>query len=141
MEGPGNNWPVKRAGDSNNPHAAPGVRDWQKNTWTGPMPMNASPFEEPEDAPELLKERSENMSDREGAFWQQTTTGYQQTAGSDNRRTAGAHAAKSPQKQKKLTLPRSLAKPKPISHRQGWGDEIPYTSSTPSTYTKFSLTH
>ena len=109
MEGPGNNWPVKRAGDSNNPHAAPGVRDWQKNTWTGPMPMNASPFEEPEDAPELLKERSENLSDREGAFWQQTTTGYQQTAGSDNRRTAGAHAAKSPQKQKKKQTNKSSA--------------------------------
>ena len=81
MEGPGNNWPVKRAGDSNAPHGAPGVRDWQKNTWTGPMPMNASPFEEPEDAPELLKDRSENLSDREGAFWQQATTGYQHTAG------------------------------------------------------------
>ena len=69
MEGPGNNQPVKRAGDSNNPHGAPEIRDWQKNTWTGPMPMNVSPFEEPDNAPELLQQRSENLSDRNGAFW------------------------------------------------------------------------
>ena len=101
MEGPGNNWPVKRAGDSNTPHGAPEVRDWQKNTWTGPMPMNASPFEEPEDAPELLKERSENLSDRESAFWQQATTGYQHTAGGETQRTAAAQAFKSSGKPKK----------------------------------------
>ena len=101
MEGPGNNRPVKRAGDSNSPHGAPGVRDWQKNTWTGPMPMDASPFEEPEDAPELLKDRSENLSDREGAFWQQATTGYQHTAGGESRQAAAARTAQSSPKPKK----------------------------------------
>ena len=109
MEGPGNNWPVKRAGDSNAPHGAPGVRAWQKNTWTGPMPMNASPFEEPEDAPELLKDRSENLSDREGAFWQQATTGYQHTAGGEPQRSAAAQAAKFPRKPKKKKTNRSSA--------------------------------
>ena len=101
MEGPGNNWPVKRAGDSNAPHGAPGVRDWQKNTWTGPMPMNVSPFEEPENAPELLKERSENLSDREGAFWQQATNGYQRTAGGERQHAAAANKGKSQPKKKK----------------------------------------
>ncbi len=101
MEGPGNNRPVKRAGDSYTPHGTPEVRDWQKNTWTGPMPMNVSPFEEPEDAPELLKERSENLSDREGAFWQQATNGYQRTAGGDTQRTAPANKGKSQPKPKK----------------------------------------
>ena len=89
MEGPGNNWPVKRAGDSNSQHGTPEVRDWQKNTWTGPMPINASPFEEPDDAPELLQQRSENLKDREGAFWQQATTGYQRTAGGETQPTNG----------------------------------------------------
>ena len=100
MEGPGNNRPVKRAGDSNTPHGAPEVRDWQRNTWTGPMPMNVSPFEEPDDAPELLQQRSENLRDREGAFWQQATNGYQRTAGNETQRTNAAKTGKSSEKTK-----------------------------------------
>ena len=103
MEGPGNNRPVKRAGDSNNPHGAPDVRDWQRNTWTGPMPMNVSPFEEPDDAPELLQQRSENLRDREGAFWQQATNGYQRTAGNETQRTNAVKTGKSTEKPKKKT--------------------------------------
>ena len=30
-----------------------GVRDWQRNTWYGPAPLNNNPFDEPEDAPEV----------------------------------------------------------------------------------------
>jgi cell division septal protein FtsQ len=65
------------------------------------MPMNISPFEEPENAPELLKERSENLSDREGAFWQQATNGYQRTAGGETQRAAAANKGKSQPKKKK----------------------------------------
>lgn len=46
-----------------------GVRDWQKNTWFGPAPQNANPFDEPEDAPELKEYRSENVNERVGDFW------------------------------------------------------------------------
>ncbi len=58
------------------------LRDWQKNTWSGPVPLNQNPFDEPEDAPELREARSENLNDRSGEFWQdagarQTTGGYQ----------------------------------------------------------------
>ena len=103
MEGPGNNRPVKRAGDSNTPHGAPDVRDWQRNTWTGPMPKNVSPFEEPDDAPELLQQRSENLRDREGAFWQQVTNGYQRTAGSETQQAASVKTSQAKAKPKKKT--------------------------------------
>ena len=53
------------------------LRDWQKNTWYGPTPVNDNPFEEPEDAPELISERSDNLNDRSGQFWQKQTIGYQ----------------------------------------------------------------
>ena len=58
------------------------LRDWQKNTWFGPVPLNQNPFDEPEDAPELKEARSENLNDRSGEFWQeagarQSTGGYQ----------------------------------------------------------------
>lgn len=101
MEGPGNNRPVRRAGDSNNPHGTPEVRDWQRNTWTGPMPTNVSPFEEPDDAPELLQQRSENLRDREGAFWQQATNGYQRTAGPENRTDTKRTSQSKPKEKKK----------------------------------------
>ena len=35
-----------------------GVRDWQRNTWFGPVPQNTNPFDEPETAPELKDSRS-----------------------------------------------------------------------------------
>ena len=52
------------------------VRDWQKNTWYGPAPVSGNPFDEPEDAPELLDERSDSLTNREGDFWAQKTEGY-----------------------------------------------------------------
>lgn len=45
------------------------LREWQKNTWYGPAPVNENPFDEPEDAPELRELRSENLNNRSGAFW------------------------------------------------------------------------
>ena len=35
----------------------PPLRDWQKNTWYGPAPLDENPFDEPEDAPELRELR------------------------------------------------------------------------------------
>ena len=46
-----------------------GVRDWQRNTWFGPAPLNSNPFDEPEDAPELKESRSENVTEHAGDFW------------------------------------------------------------------------
>ena len=67
----------ERAGDSGN-----GVRDWQRNTWFGPAPLNNNPFEEPEDAPELKESRSENVTEHVGDFWNSPDNGYQSTASS-----------------------------------------------------------
>jgi len=53
-----------------------GVRDWQKNTWFGPAPLNSNPFDEPEDSPELAESRSQNVTEREGPFWQDPSKGY-----------------------------------------------------------------
>ena len=70
MEGPNGGYRPessgKRAGESN----GQGVRDWQRNTWFGPAPLNSNPFDEPEDAPELKESRSENVNQRMGDFWQ-----------------------------------------------------------------------
>ena len=57
------------------------LRDWQKNTWYGPAPVNENPFDEPEDAPELREMRSESLNNRSGAVWEsgshpQITGGY-----------------------------------------------------------------
>ena len=59
----------------------PPLRDWQKNTWYGPAPLDENPFDEPEDAPELRELRSDSLNNRSGAFWdtdshQQITGGY-----------------------------------------------------------------
>ena len=57
-----------------------GVRDWQKNTWFGPAPLNSNPFDEPEDAPELKEIRSENVTEHVGDFWNSPERGYQPQA-------------------------------------------------------------
>ena len=58
------------------PGADGGVRDWQKNTWFGPAPLNNNPFDEPEDAPELRESRSENVTEHVGEFWNTPDRGY-----------------------------------------------------------------
>ena len=70
----------RRAGDPAPSSGTGGeeLKDWQKNTWFGPVPPNSNPFEEPEDAPELLEARSSNVSNHTGSFWMdQEQTGYQ----------------------------------------------------------------
>ena len=71
MDGHNGGYRPRTAGERNN---TPGngdnnVRDWQRNTWFGPAPVNTNPFEEPEDAPELKESRSENVNERRGDFW------------------------------------------------------------------------
>ena len=52
------------------------VRDWQRDTWYGPAPGQDNPFDEPEDAPELLEQRSENLNNHSGEFWETHSQGY-----------------------------------------------------------------
>ena len=87
-EGQSQTDPFFSGGSAQSPSDESGsIRDWQRETWFGTMPSNANPFDEPEDAPELLKDRSENLNDHQGEFWQQQTTGYQyrtdKTSGKD----------------------------------------------------------
>ncbi len=96
MQGSEQQRPGRRAGDSGNVPGQPdgGLKDWQKNTWYGPAPTNTNPFEEPEDAPELLEERSTNVRDRSGDFWtDQQTTGYQFSTG-DLKKNTGRDAGR-----------------------------------------------
>lgn len=78
MEGPGGSLPRRRAGDSNTPGTPSPIKDWQRNTWHGPAPQDSNPFDEPDEAPELLELRSENVRQRSGEFWQEQKqqTGY-----------------------------------------------------------------
>lgn len=62
--------------------------EWQKNTWIGPFPDHAYPFDEPENAPELEAERSEDLKNRSGEFWQSQTNGYQFGGKKDGEKTA-----------------------------------------------------
>ena len=59
------------------PESGPPLRDWQKETWFSPYPINENPFDEPEDAPELRDQRSEELNNRSGQFWETQTSGYQ----------------------------------------------------------------
>ena len=84
MEGPGGNQPRRRAGDSNSPQNPSPIKDWQRNTWYGPAPQDTNPFEEPDEAPELLELRSDNVRQKSGEFWQEQNqqTGYISSASS-----------------------------------------------------------
>lgn len=71
----------RRAGDSGGPQQ--GLKDWQRNTWNGPVipPQETNPFDEPDNAPELLELRSENVRDKSGEFWNGQPTGTQNRMG------------------------------------------------------------
>ena len=73
MEGPNGGYRSGSSGRRAGEASGQGVRDWQKNTWFGPAPLNSNPFDEPEDAPELKEIRSENVNQRMGDFWQPQT--------------------------------------------------------------------
>ena len=80
MDGQNGNYRPRTAGEQKNAAGADGgVRDWQRNTWFGPAPLNSNPFDEPEDAPELKESRSENVTAHVGEFWSAPGTGYQST--------------------------------------------------------------
>ena len=70
MDGQNGGYRPRTAGERNGvPGPDSGVRDWQKNTWFGPAPLNSNPFDEPDDAPELRETRSENVNQHMGEFW------------------------------------------------------------------------
>ena len=95
MEGPGPNQPKRRAGDSNTPYNTSSLKAWQQNTWYGPAPIDNNPFEEPENAPELLEQRSENIRDKSGEFWQESKPeGYKSPAGTGKHRTKSRTSGK-----------------------------------------------
>lgn len=62
--------PPRRAGDQSGR-----IKDWQRNTWHGPTPVNTNPFDEPDTAPELRDQRSPNVNEKTGDFWRENT-GY-----------------------------------------------------------------
>lgn len=81
MDGQNGGYRPRTAGERNGmPGNDQGIRDWQKNTWFGPAPLNSNPFDEPEDSPELKENRSQNVTEREGPFWQEPGKGYQNPA-------------------------------------------------------------
>ncbi len=82
------------------------VRDWQRNTWYGPVPSDVNPFDEPEDAPELRDSRSENVNQHMGEFWNRENTGYQYTGakpGAPNM-PAGSTPAKNRKARKEISF-------------------------------------
>ena len=85
MQGPSDQNRPRTAGErSGNTGPDAGVRDWQRNTWFGPAPVNSNPFDEPEDAPELKESRSENVTQHVGEFWNSPEQRYQTAAPSQN---------------------------------------------------------
>ena len=81
MEGPNGGYRPESTGKRAGESRGEGIRDWQKNTWFGPAPMNSNPFDEPEDAPELKESRSENVNQRMGDFWQPQNPAGPENAG------------------------------------------------------------
>lgn len=92
MDGPGGNLPRRRAGDSNTQQDPSPIKDWQRNTWYGPAPRDGNPFDEPDEAPELLELRSDNVRQKSGEFWQQKKeeTGYQPAVRRNGRRRSSS---------------------------------------------------
>ena len=96
MQGPVQPNPGRRAGDPDGMSGqdSGGLKDWQRNTWFGPTPPDSNPFDEPEDSPELLEERSDNVSNRSGSFWnEQEQTGYQYSTEQLKKQSASEGAA------------------------------------------------
>ena len=92
MQGPVQPSRGRRAGDpGTSGQDTGGLKEWQRNTWYGPAPLNdGSPFEEPESAPELLEARSSNVSNHTGSFWtDQGQTGYQYPTEETGKQPAG----------------------------------------------------
>ena len=75
MDGQNGGYRPRTAGERDESSGS-GIRDWQRNTWFGPVPQDSNPFDEPEDSPELKESRSQNVTSREGPFWQEPGKGY-----------------------------------------------------------------
>ena len=106
MDGPGGNLPRRRAGDSNQPGNPSPIKEWQRNTWYGPAPQDNNPFDEPDEAPELLELRSENVKQKSGEFWQEQKqqTGYLSSTRPTSRTKSGPRRrARKNKKEKKLS--------------------------------------
>ena len=103
MDGQNGDYRPRTAGERSGA-PGPGVRDWQKNTWFGPAPLNSNPFDEPEDAPELRESRSENVTEHVGDFWNSPKRGYQPEA--NPRKISGDRSRTG--KEKKSIRPRTL---------------------------------
>ena len=104
MQGPNDGYRPESSGKRAGEASGQGVRDWQKNTWFGPAPLNSNPFDEPEDAPELKEIRSDNVNQRMGEFWQpQTSAGTgNPNQGRENKRSRNReNGQKRSKKQKK----------------------------------------
>ncbi len=109
MQGPQDNYRPRTAGErSRQAGNNDGVRDWQRNTWFGPAPLNDNPFDEPEDAPELRESRSENVTEHIGDFWNSPGTGYQSIADSGKINTENG-PAKTSRKQARPSTVRVIA--------------------------------
>ena len=109
MQNPGQPSPYRRAGDSAGSSGSPdgNLKDWQKNTWFGPAPTNPNPFEEPENAPELLESRSSNVNNHTGRFWNdQEATGYQYSTDQIRKQTSrgAAGAGKKKNEERMISL-------------------------------------
>ena len=85
-----------------------GVRDWQRNTWFGPTPVNTNPFDEPEDAPELKASRSENVNEHIGDFWNAPGQTSQNTSPFQQQHTGTGTRARTPEKRKAEGRPRII---------------------------------
>ena len=103
VQGPSDNYRPRTAGERTGASGnGDGVRDWQRNTWFGPAPLNDNPFDEPEDAPELRASRSENVTEHVGDFWNAPDKGYQNT--DSTRRVSGNDGRSRTQKKKSHSL-------------------------------------
>ena len=106
MDGQNDGYRPRTAGERNSASGGSdnGVRDWQRNTWFGPAPLNTNPFDEPEDAPELKESRSENVNERLGDFWNAPGSGYQNTGTVKSRTDTNARTARGQTKKRKSAL-------------------------------------
>lgn len=100
MQGPSDNYRPRTAGERTGQNGNnDGVRDWQRNTWYGPAPLNNNPFDEPEDAPELIGSRSENVTAHTGDFWKKPEDGYRSAEAG---RKAGVNDSRDKTEKKKV---------------------------------------
>ena len=100
MDGPSGEYRPRTAGQNGS-----GVRDWQRNTWFGPAPLNSNPFDEPEDAPELKESRSANVNEHMGDFWAPHQPGYVSQTGREARTQPKESPARNRVKEKKRRFP------------------------------------